>query len=245
MTTSADRFLSYCNTIAQEFNSRLNRIKSFVQHNLSTGTANETILREFLSAHTPDKFAVGEGFICDPFQSKSVSNQCDVLIFDKNNFPLVYSVGSIKVVLPRAARMVIEVKTSFGKKDIHSAISNIESAKKLKSRNLTGVIVAFNSPSLKTVIANIKNYPSSIETEHLPTAILLLDKDLIIHRWGWLRNKEIEEDSNLNPNSFSIRKAKSNKKGFAITFLLSLFFLATELELYEAEVINMLTEMFE
>lgn len=100
MPTSADRLLLYCQKISQEFNSRLNRIKSFVHHNLSTGTANETILREFLSTHAPEKFAVGEGFICNPFEDNQVSKQCDVLIYDKNNFPLVYSVGSIKVVHP-------------------------------------------------------------------------------------------------------------------------------------------------
>lgn len=244
MSNSADNFLSYCQTIAQEFESRVSRIKSFVSHALSTGTANETILREFLSSHVPKKFDVGEGFICNPFATNEVSKQCDVLVYNQDDFPLVYAVGSIKVVLPRAARMVVEIKTGFAQADIESGLSNIESAKQLNPY-LTGVVVAYTSLALSTVMGHTENAASKISEEHLPTAILLLDKDLIIHRWHWLREKEHEENRNLPQGPFSIRRAKGSENGLALTFLLSLLFLATESELYESDVVNMLLDMFE
>jgi hypothetical protein len=50
MQTHADTFFEYCMGVAQEFEARLNRIRVFVKHNLTSGTANEIILRDFLAA---------------------------------------------------------------------------------------------------------------------------------------------------------------------------------------------------
>ena len=244
ITHKADKLLTYCERMAEEFQSRLSRIESFVKHNLSTGSANETILREFLSSHVAANFVVGQGFICDLLDTGNVSRQCDVLIYDQNHFPLVYSDGSIKIVLPRSVRMVIEVKTRFKKDDVHSAISNIESAKRL-NKYITGVIFAFRSPSVNSVIKSIESFPVALDGEQIPTAILLLDKDIIIHRWSWQRTRELEVSPTENYNSLSIRKAKNKQKGLVMTFLLSLLFQSTEIALYESDIINMLFEMFE
>lgn len=244
MPTKADRMLSYCVRIAEEFQTRLSRMQAFVKHNLSSGSANETILREFLSSHAPASYVVGQGFICDPLEENMVSRQCDVLVYEQDHFPLVYSDGSVKIVLPRAARMVVEVKTNFTRNDIWAAIENIESAKRL-NEYLTGIIFAFKSPSLDAVIRNLEKYPSPVEVEHLPTAILLLDKDVIIHGWSWLRRRELEADPHSDPNALSVRVAKNKQKGLAVTCLLSLLFQSTETEMYEAQMINMLIEVFE
>jgi hypothetical protein len=124
MNTSADKLLLYCHSIAGEFQSRLNRIQSFVKHNLLSGTANESILREFLASHVPTDYAVEQGFICNPFEENAISKQCDILIYDQANWPSVYADGPVKIVFPDAARLVIEVKTSLGKKILnrHSII---------------------------------------------------------------------------------------------------------------------------
>lgn len=244
MSNKTEKLLNYCVRIADEFQSRLSRIETFVKHNLSSGTANETILREFLSAHVAASFVVGQGFICDLFDSGEVSKQCDVLVYEQNHFPLIYSDGSIKIVLPRAARMVIEVKTRFTRKDVHSAVSNIESALKI-NRMIQGVIFAFSSPSLKSIRNSLELYPLQISPEHLPTVILLLDRDLIIHNWAWQRRKELEETKNPIYGSFSVREAKNKKMGLAISFLLLLLFQCTDSELYESDMINTLSEILE
>ncbi len=244
MPTKADKMLSYCVRIAEEFQSRLSRVEAFVKHNLTSGTANETIFREFLAAHAPASFVVGQGFICDLLDSGEVSRQCDVLVYEQNHFPLIYSDGSIKIVLPRAARMVIEVKTRFTKKDVHSALKNIESAKQINPY-INGVIFAFKSPSLNSVIKSLESYPLKISDKHFPTVILLLDKDIIIHRWSWQRNRELELNPQASFSSFSIRKAKNEQKGLTVACLLSLLFQSTESEIYESDIINMLVEMFD
>jgi hypothetical protein len=95
-------------------------------------------LREFLSKHAPGNFDVSQGFICDPSDKKWVSKQCDILVYNKNHYPVVYAEDSIKVVWPKSVAMVIEVKTSLEKKDVTEAIENIRSAKRINTSIVGG-----------------------------------------------------------------------------------------------------------
>ena len=166
MSPNSDKIIQYCISVGSEFQACLNRIQSFVKHNLSSGTANETILREFLASHAPSSHAITQGFLCDPFEDNKISKQCDILVYNQSHYPLVYSDGSVKIAFPKGARLVIEVKTNFNKKDVVTGIENIESTKKLDSAssNIGGIIFAFQSPSLKTVrkhlIKAITNKPA-------------------------------------------------------------------------------------
>lgn len=246
MGIQADRFVEYCISVAREFQARMSRLRVFVQHNLSSGTANEIILREFLSRHAPGHYDVGQGFMCDPSEQGMVSKQCDILVYSQNHYPVVYADGSIKVVWPRSVAMVIEVKTILSKKDVASAIENIVSAKKLNYR-IAGVIFAFRSPKLETVIRNLQAYPSYVDPELSPTAILLLDKGIIIHNWGWARNRDYEaaKEQSVEFKPYAVRIAKKDKGAVVVAFLLLLFFQALEVPMLEADFINMLVELLE
>jgi hypothetical protein len=233
MTTSADKILIYCQSIAEEFQSRLNRIRSFAKHNLSSGTANESILREFLASHVPTNYAVGQGFICDPFKENAISKQCDILIYDQAFWPLVYADGPIKIVFPDAANLVIEVKTSLGKKDTEQALSNIQSARKLK-HPIEGIIFAFNSPSLDTVRRHLTSFVARSTSDDLPKAILLFDKNVIIQMVS-----PPFYDGSLR---YSFRIPVDKRKGQVVTYLLALLFERTG-RLLSAEAINMTMEM--
>lgn len=238
-----DSFIKYCTGIADEFTSRLNRLRSFVHHNLSSGTANESILRDFLSTHAPYNYGVGQGFICDPFEENSVSKQCDILVYNRSNFPLVYSDGPISVVLPRAARMVIEVKTGLRQRnEIFSAIENIVSAKTLNPY-LTGVIFCFQSATIEAFTDALASYPHQLQPELSPTAFILLDKDTVIHNWHW--DRHFEKRTDIAPLSYAVREPNAGCRGIAMTCLLSLLFQATESEIYQATVINLLIDVFD
>src|SRR3712207_2610733 len=143
MTILEDKIIDYSLTIAKELDARLNRLRVFVRHNVSSGNANELILRDFLSRHAPGNYDVGQGFIYDLFGEQQASKQCDILIYDKNNEHLVYSDRPIKIVLPTTTRMVIEVKTNFDRKETTRAIENITATRRLmNSFNSTSVIFA-------------------------------------------------------------------------------------------------------
>jgi hypothetical protein len=216
--------LDYCIGIAREFQSRINRMQTFVKkHNLSSGGANETILREFLSAHAPARYEVGQGFICDLGDRDLVSKQCDVLVFDRSNFPVLHSDGSIKVEMPEAVRMVIEIKTRFTKAHVEGSVLNVVTAVNLNPQ-LTGLIFSFYIPGINSVISNLRRYPEYIHQDHKPTAILLFDKGVLIHRWDLMRGRDITGTPGSDPEAYGVRVARHDKGAVVVTFLLLHFF---------------------
>jgi hypothetical protein len=237
MESSINRLIEYCRGIALEFEGRLNRIRSFVpNHNLTSGTANEVILRNFLAQRSAGRFNVCQGFICDPTNSDLVSKQCDIVVYDHINYPLVYSEGEIKVVFPQAVRMLVEVKTGLSKRDLYGALSNICVAKQMNF-TLNGIIFAFQSPHLETTIKNLKEFSSKFPARFAPIAILLLDEGVIIHRWPGT-----ELGGGENP--FEVRVCKGKNSGIVIAFLLLLFFDAQMQSVFGgANIYNLMREM--
>jgi hypothetical protein len=153
-------FLKYCMDIAKEFDSRLNRIRTFVpDHNLISGTSNEAILRDFLASHVPGTMHVGQGFVCNPLQEISVSRQVDILVHD-SQFPYVYVDGPVKIVWPKSAHLAIEVKTKLNKDEFLKSVNNIASIRGLYDQ-IRGVVFAFRSVKEKTVI----NYMTRVSTK--------------------------------------------------------------------------------
>ncbi len=249
MDSRADKIFEYCVSIAKEFQSRVNRMRAFVQHNLTSGTANEVILRDFLAKHASGNFGVSQGFICDPTYENAVSRQCDILVYYKNSFPLVYSDAGIDVVWPPAAVMVIEVKTTLGKKDLAAAIENLISTKRLND-GIESIVFAFNSPSLPTVMRNLRECSSSFSIDQLPTAILLLDKGIIIHRWGWARERLANGPSPYSNENlrrpYSLRIARRDGGAVVVAFLLLIFLQAIQFGRgLHADFINTLNDVLE
>lgn len=217
MDSGVERMLEYCSGIAKEFEARLNRVRAYVpNHKPSAGATNESILRGFLAQHTTAQYAVGQGFICDPSEPDTASKQCDILVYDQHRYPLVYSDGEIKVVFPQSTSMLIEVKTGLSKKDLWGALENIRTAKQM-NHLLNGVIFAFESPRVETVIRNLQDYSTTIPLRHAPIAILLLRRGAIIHRWPGT-----ELGGGENPYTACI--SKTGASGAVIAFLLLLFF---------------------
>jgi len=222
-------------------------MRVFVKHNLSSGTANEIILREFLAGHSSGDYHVGQGFICDPTEENQVSKQCDILVFDQSRYPVVYSDGPIKIVWPESAKMVIEVKTNLNKEDIETGLDNILSAKSLNPY-LHGIIFAFQSPArLDTVISYLTSYRHHVAPRQGPTAILLLDKGIIIHSWGWARRRDLEALPETNLDTYAIRKGIKNDSAIVVAFLLLLFYeaIGQTAGVFHADMINMLLQMFD
>jgi hypothetical protein len=215
--SSIERIIEYCTGIASEFEARLNRIRTFVpDHNLTSGTANEEILRNFLAGHVAARFKVGQGFICDPTNSNSVSKQCDILVYDHHSYPNVYVDGNVEVVFPDSVRMLIEVKTNLTKEKLYQALENIEAGRRLNYR-MSGVIFAFESPSLEKLIANLREYPRQIDSHHVPIAILSLNEGIVIHRWPGT-------ELGGTRSAYEVRVSKKEKGNLVIAFLLLLFF---------------------
>jgi len=240
MNSSIERMVQYCSGIANEFEARLNRIRTFVpDHNLASGTANEIMLRDFLTRFSTGHYRVGQGFICAPTASDSVSKQCDILVYDHHNYPLVHSEGEIALVFPQAVKMVIEVKTRLNKGTLTDALENIRAAKQLNDTTIKGVVFAFKSLRQETVIKHLQQYPERLPMKHAPIAILLFDRGVIIHRWS---GTELDGDENL----YQVRASKDGDNAIVMAFLLLLFF---EVQMRGAwggaDIVNMMRRMLE
>ncbi len=225
--------IEYGKSIASEFEARLDRIRTFIpDHYLTSGTANETILRGFLADLSPTHFKVGQGFIYDPTKSERPSKQCDIIVFDQYSFPLIHSEGDIKVVWPGAAKLVIEVKSELNKEELIKAVDNIGAAKRLRNTTIiNGMIFAFNSEAKKveTIVRHFKNSLENIKIAHAPNAILILDRGLIISTHNWLFPLG-------NQDVYQVLQAEN--QGILITYLILSFLANTATGLLEATFMN-------
>lgn len=237
MKKSVDRVLQYCTGIANEFDARRNRIRAFVpDHNPTSGAANEIVLRDFLSRLSANRYKVGQGFICDPADSDTVSKQCDILVYDQQDYPLVYSEGGVDVVHPHAVKILIEVKTGLKRADLKGALENIRTAKRMNS-SIKGVVFAFTSDNCDAVAANLREHLQGTSLALAPIAILLLNRDIIIHRWP-------ESETGGGGSPYEVRSIKNGMSGIVMAFLLLLFFEVQMAGVWGgASVENLMTEM--
>lgn len=186
MTSGPDTagLLAYATGVAEEFRAKRDRIRSFVpDHNLTSGTANEIVLRDFIASLAPGRFAVAQGFICDPTQPGQVSKQCDILVYDQVDYPLVHSEGEVRVVWPESVRMAIEVKTNLTKPRLLAAIDNIRRTKQLRP-SIRGVVFAFDSLLPQKVSEHLEQYKPGFPMQLAPELIFLLGRKTVFLRFG-------------------------------------------------------------
>jgi hypothetical protein len=174
-------FIQYCQTIAAELEERLRRMQMLVDYKLRSGTAFAEILRSFLDEHSAGKYNVSEGFIVNPFVQGSSSNHCDILVYDQVNFPLLDVEGDIKVVLPRAAAMVIEVEPYLSEDRLVRAFDNIRGARKVYPY-ITGIIFAFNGLEPEVLYQSMREHADQWHSATAPIAVINMDKGFIAHR---------------------------------------------------------------
>ncbi|WP_295763018.1 DUF6602 domain-containing protein [Undibacterium sp.] len=114
--------------LGESFSSRIELLTQVLQdaHYPSVGTYKERLLIESIRNYLPKSLSVGTGFVMFPHSdlapragehfdslNKSafcVSRQCDILIFDGDQYPPVFRDGDFVVLRPEAVKAVIEVK---------------------------------------------------------------------------------------------------------------------------------------
>lgn len=208
--------LQYCVSLAREFESRRNRVRNFVQHNFTSGTANEAILRDFLSGISGGGFAVTDGFICNPLQG-SVSRQCDILVRD-NRFPLVFGESGVTIVWPESVLLMMEVKTAIKSTEmLRAATENIISAKEV-SLHAIGLIFAFESLSAESALQVLEGL--TCEPYLRPFALVLFDQGVVIQQAGGM--EAIRYGGGDAP--YEIRRSRDqDPSALALTYLLLIF----------------------
>lgn len=146
---------SYAALIGDSFASRINLLAQIIRdaHDPSLGRYKERLLMSVISDFIPKKFDVGTGFIVFPrerhFQSDIpfgydatnrsdhiVSSECDIIVYDASDYPILFKDGDFVVVRPESVRSIVEVKGSLSRKAIKTSIGNfIDLGRKWKQCN--------------------------------------------------------------------------------------------------------------
>lgn len=181
MEIGHSEIIQYCHSVADEFEDRLRRMQIIVNYKMRSGTAYSEMLRSFLDEHSAGKYHVSEGFIVNPFLKGATSNHCDILVYDQIQYPLLDSEGDVKVVLPRAAAMVVEVEPYLSEERLVRAFDNIRSARKTYPY-VAGIILAFNGLEPEALYQSMLDHAGTWRTGSAPIAVINMEKGFIAHR---------------------------------------------------------------
>lgn len=110
-----------------ELTLKLNR--KTVSHGPTIGDQTELNWHAMLADFLPNRYCVGNGFVADI--NGGLSGQIDLLIFDRQYTPLVWTEGHCVIVPAESVYAAIEVKQELTKNEIEYAASKVESVRKL------------------------------------------------------------------------------------------------------------------
>lgn len=138
-------------------------------------------MAEFL----PDRWGIGGGFILKP--DGSVSNQVDILIYDKAKDSPIYRDGALLVLSPGMARVAIEVKSNFDGDEVADSFENLASVKR-NDANCQCVVFGFRGATSKTLKKHMRKTlrdqrkAGTFDAGRLPDAVYVLERDIVISR---------------------------------------------------------------
>jgi hypothetical protein len=96
------------------------------QHNYSSGTFREGLLRNFLASVLPKSVSVDSGFIYG-FDKIQNSRQIDILIWDSSRHSAIFRTGEFAIVSPESVIAAISVKTTLDRRALHDCLDNLHS----------------------------------------------------------------------------------------------------------------------
>ncbi|WP_109440462.1 DUF6602 domain-containing protein [Acinetobacter haemolyticus] len=103
-------------SIATELETLSQRIRFINQHGPTVGTYRETLLKNTLKKHLPERYHVATGFI------HGVEKQIDILIYDRIDYAPIFREADLVIIPPESVRAVIEVKTKITLNNLRSAL---------------------------------------------------------------------------------------------------------------------------
>jgi len=134
---------SFAALLGDSFASKINLLAQILQdaHYPSLGRYKEKLLANVLEEYIPNKYQVGTGFVLFAHQaseersskpgfdrlnmgSHSVSKQCDIIIYDASELPVVFKDHDFVIVRPESVKAIIEVKGSVNKKAVDKTLDS-------------------------------------------------------------------------------------------------------------------------
>lgn len=120
----------YYEGITRQLRAEVDVINALFSHQGEKGSGNEEALRRIVRSFVPERFGVGTGFVID--KNGALSRQCDIIIYDKQQYPSLFSLTSLHMFPVDIVLATVEVKTTLDKTKATAAITNIASVKELE-----------------------------------------------------------------------------------------------------------------
>lgn len=170
-------------SIATNMLTEFEHTQTQIKHMGERGSEREAVLRSFLSAYLPTRYGISSGEIVD-YQG-GTSHQCDLIIYDHYNCPLLLAGRDVRIFPAESVLAVIEVKSVLSAKEIEDSIDKIRDLKNLTRENgpIPGIIFAYksgweNEPIMRTVTEFQKHY-RQFQGHQLVDLVCILDDGII------------------------------------------------------------------
>lgn len=187
--------------IAEKMLVDFNEIHSQIVHKGERGGQREEVLRGFLEKYLPQKYSIGTGHIID--QYGKISRQCDVVIYDAFNCPLLLVEKGYQLFPVESVYGVVEVKSSLDANSIKESAKNIQSVKQLRHVGSTrgpvaGGVFAYTTayitePKIELVANTLRQVNNSIPYDKRVDLLCILTDGILMDHKG-----KHDSDSVLN-----------------------------------------------
>lgn len=227
-----------------------------LKHPRDIGSSRENILRKFLtdSGYLTKRYLISDRSVRVVSPTGHISNEIDIAIYDSLDSLTLMKREDVYEVYPiESVYGVIQVKSSLTKKELKSALKNIESFKKLdhslarpifstnrnfsKSKKGFGIIFAYSSSmKWKEIADQISDYSRRNSSCNCPNALFILDRGYFLFGnglQGVFKNEDIESLDPLKVHGFPDR---TNGCLFNLTIILLELLRSTAI--YEAPIEN-------
>lgn len=156
---------------------------SQVLHKGKKGETREDLLKDFLLAYLPKKYSLSTGEITDT--NKLVSHQCDIVIYDQSDCPLIFSNKNYSVFPCEPVYATIEVKSCLDNKELLDCVKKTKAIKNLSRDNgyIASIVFAYTTSyatnPIEKISRQLKKANSLLSKHECIDMICVLDKGLI------------------------------------------------------------------
>jgi hypothetical protein len=181
--------------IADRMLSDFEKVSAQIPHAGERGAQREEALRKFLARYLPKKYAVGKGHVINT--SNETSRECDIVIYDAFNCPLLLAEEDYQIFPVEAVFAVIEVKSVLNSKTLAECVENIRAVKTLcPSKCIVGSVFAYHSsyrskPSVERTAESLQPLNSRVPPGERIDLLVVLDDGVITSEPGFGSTSEL------------------------------------------------------
>jgi hypothetical protein len=176
VSVSDKMFHKYWQLRVNAATSELEAVREIVGHRPTRGAIAENAVRNIVSPLLPHNHDITSGFLLT--EDGKVSQQIDVLVFDRMEACPIYRDHAFAVMHPKMCVLAIEVKSVLNKREIELAVKNLASAKRLNNKATT-VIFAFAGLKAEGLAKHLRKFAGR-RSENRVDAIINLEQDYVI-----------------------------------------------------------------